>query len=120
MTDENVVVYHNPVCSKSRGALEILGERGVDADVIEYLKAKPTRADLERIVDAIPDEPATLVRKDKRFKELELDAADYTTRDEVIAVLLEHPELMERPVVFVGDRAVIARPSEKVLELLES
>ena len=119
MTDENVVVYHNPVCSKSRGALEILGERGVDAEVIEYLKVNPSRADLERIVDAISDEPAALVRKDKRFKELELDAADYTTRDEVIAVLLEHPELMERPVVFVGDRAVIARPSERVNELLD-
>ena len=120
MTDDNVVVYHNPVCSKSRGALEILGERGVDAEVIEYLKVHPSRADLERIVDSIADEPSALVRKDKRFKELELDAADYTTRDEVIAVLLEHPELMERPVVFVGDQAVIARPSERVLELLES
>jgi arsenate reductase len=120
MTDDNVVVYHIAVCSTSRGALEILGERGVDAEVIEYLKVNPSRADLEHILDAITDEPATLVRKDKRFKELELDAADYTTRDEVIAVLLEHPELMERPVVFVGDRAVIARPSERVLELLES
>ena len=69
MTDRQiVVVYHNPVCSKSRGALEILGERGVDVEVIEYLKANPTRADLERIVDAIPDPPAALVRKDKRFR----------------------------------------------------
>jgi arsenate reductase (glutaredoxin) len=120
MAEDDVVVYHNPVCSKSRGALEILGDRGVDAEVIEYLKDKPTRADLERIVDAISDEPAALVRKDKRFKELGLDAGDYTARDEVVAVLLEHPELMERPVVFVGDRAVIARPSERVLELLEA
>ena len=86
----------------------------------EYLKVNPTRDDLERIVDAISDEPAALVRKDKRFKELELDASDYTTRDEVIAVLLAHPELMERPVVFVGEQAVIARPSERVLELLEN
>jgi arsenate reductase len=117
MTD-NVVVYHNPVCSKSRGALEILGERGVDAEVIEYLKTNPSRADLVRILDAISDEPAALVRKDKRFQELELDAADYTTREQVVAVLLEHPELMERPVVFVGDKAVIARPSERVNELL--
>jgi arsenate reductase len=120
MIDDDVVVYHNPVCSKSRGALEILGDRGVHAEVIEYLKVHPTRADLERIVDAISDEPAALVRKDKRFKELELDAGDYTTRDEVITILLEHPELMERPVVFVGEQAVIARPSERVLELLEN
>lgn len=119
MTDDSVVVYHNPVCSKSRGALEILGDRGVDAEVIEYLETNPSRADLERIVDAISDEPAALVRKDKRFKELGLDAADYRTREQVVAILLEHPELMERPVVFVGEQAVIARPSERVNELLD-
>jgi arsenate reductase len=117
--DETMRVYHNPVCSKSRGALEILGERGVHLDVIEYLKAPPTRAELERIVDAIPDAPAALVRKDKRFGELALSADDYQTKEQVVALLLEHPELMERPVVFRGDRAVIARPSEKVLELLD-
>jgi len=117
--DESMRVYHNPVCSKSRGSLEILGERGVDVEVIEYLKANPSRADLERILDAIPDPPAALVRKDKRFGELGLDAADYETREQVVALLLEHPELMERPVVFRGEHAVIARPSEKVLELLD-
>ena len=111
-------VFHNPVCSKSRGALEILTERGVSADVVEYLKTPPDRATLERIVDAIPDEPAALVRHDKRFGELGLDPDGYTSRGAVVGLLLEHPELMERPVVFVGERAVIARPSEKVLELL--
>ena len=119
MTSDPMRVYHNPVCSKSRGALEILGERGVAVEVIEYLKAQPTQGDLERIVDAIPDRPSALVRKDKRFAELGLDAADYETKEQVVAVLLEHPELMERPVVFRGERAVIARPSEKVLELLD-
>ena len=118
-TSESMRVYHNPVCSKSRGALEILGERGVDVDVIEYLKAPPSRAELERIVDAISDPPASLVRKDKRFGELGLDGSDYQTKDEIVALLLEHPELMERPVVFRGERAVIARPSERVLELLD-
>jgi arsenate reductase (glutaredoxin) len=114
-----VVVYHNPSCSKSRGALEILGQRGVDADVVEYLKAPPDRATLVRIVDAIPNPPADLVRKDKRFKELGLDAADYTTKAAVVKLLLEHPELMERPVVFVGTRAVIARPPELVTDLVQ-
>jgi arsenate reductase (glutaredoxin) len=112
-------VYYNPACSKARGAVEILRERGVDLDIVEYLKAPPSRADLERIVDAIPDGPDALVRKDKRFAELGLDADDYVTKEQVVAVLLEHPELMERPVVFRGERAVIARPSEKVLELLD-
>lgn len=67
----------------------------------------------------MPDEPAELVRKDKNFKALGLDAGDYTTRDAVVTVLLEHPKLMQRPVVILGARAVIARPSEKVLELVD-
>jgi arsenate reductase len=119
--NETMVVYFNPVCSKARGAVEILEERGADIEVIEYLKELPTAADLERIVDAIPDPPAALVRKDKRFKELGLDEGDYETKEQVVAVLLEHPELMERPVVFSvsGDRALICRPSEKVLDLLD-
>jgi arsenate reductase len=112
------LVFHNPSCSKSRGALQILADEGIESDVVEYLKAPPDRATLERIVDSIGVEPSALVRKDKRFEELGLDPADFATRDQVVALLLEHPELMERPVVFVGERAVIARPSEKVLDLL--
>jgi len=69
------------------------------------------------VLELLPDGPAALVRKDKRFAALGLDAAAYVTRAQVVALLLEHPELMERPVVIRGDRAVIARPSEKVLEL---
>jgi arsenate reductase len=115
---ESVVVFHNPKCSKSRGALEILGERDIDAEIVEYLETPPDRATLERIVDAITEPPSALVRNDARFSELGLDPAAYETRDAVVALLLDHPELMERPVVFVGDRAVIARPSEKVLDLL--
>jgi arsenate reductase (glutaredoxin) len=113
------LVFHNPSCSKSRGALQILADEGIETDVVEYIKAPPDRATLERIVDTIPNPPAELVRKDKRFKDLGLDAADYTERDAVVALLLEHPELMERPVVFHGDRAVIARPSELVLDLVK-
>jgi arsenate reductase len=116
---DEFIVFHNPSCSKSRGALEILRDQGIDTDVVEYLKAPPDRATLERIVDSIPNPPAELVRKDKKFKELGLRAGDYTTRDAVVEILLAHPELMERPVVFRGDRAVIARPSELVLDLVK-
>ena len=98
--------------------MQIVAERGIDADVTEYLKAPPDRATLERIVDLIVEEPAELVRKDGRFKELGLTAQDYTTPDQVVGLLLEHPELMERPVVIVGGRGVIARPPEKLLDLL--
>jgi arsenate reductase len=115
----DVTVYHNPVCSKSRGALELLAERGVGHEVVEYLKAPPARAALERILGLLAGPPGELVRKDKRFKELGLRAEDYVTREQVVALLLAHPELMERPVVIRGNRAVIARPSERVLELLD-
>ena len=116
---DKVTVYHNPGCGKSRGALEILAERGVDCDVIEYLKSPLDRATFERFLTLLPGAPAELVRKDKRFKELGLDEKDYVTRDQVVQVLLSHPELMERPVVIRNQRAIIARPSERVLELFD-
>ena len=116
---ERVTVYHNPSCGKSRGALDILAERGVACDVIEYLKTPLDRATYERFLALLAGPPADLVRKDKRFKELGLDAADYVTREQVVTVLLAHPELMERPVVIRGARAVIARPSERVSEILD-
>jgi arsenate reductase (glutaredoxin) len=97
----------------------ILREHGVEFDVIEYLKKPIDRAGFERILDAIPDPPADLVRKDKRFTELGLRAEDYVERGAVIALLLAHAELMQRPVVFRGARAIIARPSDKVLDLLD-
>jgi arsenate reductase len=115
----HVQIFHNPSCSKSRAALEIVNRSGADADVVKYLDTPPDRATLERILDAIPDEPAALVRTDdKRFQELGFRAGDYTTREAVIALLLEHPALMQRPVVFVDDQAVIARTPEKLLDLL--
>jgi len=117
-TAKKVTVYHNPVCGKSRGALEILAERGIESEVIEYLKTPLDRATLEHFLDLLPGAPAELVRKDKRFKELGLNEADYVTREQVLGVLLAHPELMERPVVINGGRAIIARPSERVLEIV--
>jgi arsenate reductase len=115
----DITIFHNQSCSKSRGALQILEERGVSHDVVRYLDTPPDRATIERILDAITDEPQALVRTDDaKFKALGIAKADVVTRDQVIDVLVAHPEVMQRPVVFVGKRAVIARPSEKVLDLL--
>lgn len=112
-------LFHNPQCSKSRGAREILESEGVEFELVEYLKAPPTEAELGRIVDLIDDEPAALVRtKDPKFKALGLDAGDYRDKASVVRLLHEHPQLMERPVVIVGDRAVIARPPERVNDLI--
>jgi arsenate reductase len=116
---ERLLVYHNPVCSKSRGALEILRERGIEFDVVEYLESPLDRAALERVLAMLGGPPGALVRRDKRFAELGLRAEDCVTREQVVTLLVAHPELMERPVVIRGGRAVIARPSEKVAELLD-
>jgi len=98
--------------------LEILRERDVEFDVIEYLKAPLGRADLMRILEAVPEPPGELVRRDKNFKELGLDADDYSAAEPVVDLLLEHPKLMQRPILLRGERGVIGRPPEKLLELL--
>ncbi len=82
------------------------------------MKSPLGREDLARFLDLLPDPPADLIRKDKHFAELGLDPDGYSRREEVIKLLLEHPQLMQRPILVRGDRAVIARPSEKVEELL--
>jgi arsenate reductase len=72
-----------------------------------------------QFLDLLPNEPADLVRKDKNFKQLGLKAEDYVTREAVVDLLLQHPVLMQRPVIIRGERAVIARPSDMVNELLD-
>ena len=115
---ESITLYHNPACKHSRGALEILNGRGLQFDTIEYLKTPPSRADLERIIAILENPVAELVRKDKRFDELKLKPEDYASKESIIALLLDHPELMQRPVVIRDGRAVIARPPEKLEALL--
>jgi len=108
---DRVTLYHNPACSHSRGALALLTERGVAFDTIEYLKTPPTREALEGIIAILEGPVAELVRKDKRFEELKLNEADYTTQETIIPLLLRHPELMQRPIVIRHGRALIARPA---------
>ncbi len=113
-----LTMYHNRNCGTSKKVLARLQDAGADVEVIEYLKAPPTKVQLDAILGAIGDPPADLVRKDPRFKELGLDPGSYTTKAAVVKLLREHPELMQRPVVLKGARGVIARPPERVDELL--
>jgi arsenate reductase len=114
-----LMLYHNPSCSKSRGAVEILHDRGIDFETIEYLSDPLERPALEQILESLPDAPSELVRRDKNFKGLGLDPEAYESSEAVVSLLLEHPNLMQRPIALLGDKAVIARPSERVLELLD-
>ncbi len=116
---ERVTIYHNPGCKHSRGALELLDTRSVAHDTIEYLKTPPDRATLEKIIGMLSDPPSEMVRDDKRFKELGLKMEDYQTKAAVVDLLLKYPELMQRPIIIKAGRAVIARPPEKLLPLLD-
>jgi arsenate reductase (glutaredoxin) len=98
--------------------MDMLRARDVEFDIIEYLKNPPTRETLEKIIDMLDGPVPDLVRKDKRFKELGLKTDDYVQKKAVVALLLEHPELMQRPIVIRGKRAIIARPPEKLAVLL--
>ena len=111
-------IFFNPACSNCRTAAGILEERGVDADYIRYLETSPTRADLEDVLVKLgTDDPRELVRtKEPIYAELNLDGAD---RDQLLEAMAAHPILIERPIVIHGDRAVVARPPERLLELLD-
>lgn len=117
MTDD-ITVWANDRCSKSRGAEAILQERGVPYRRIPYLERAPTRAELERVLALLgTDDPRVLIRDgEPQYAELHLDRADH---DQLLDALSTHPSLLQRPVVIRGDRAVIARPAEKVLDLLD-
>lgn len=114
----DITLYHNPNCSKSRGAKEILEARGADFAVVEYLKTPLDAKAIRHLLKLLGVPPGELVRKDGHFRELGLKEEDYTTAEAVAALLTEHPKLMQRPVVVRGERAVIARPSELVETLL--
>ena len=109
--------YFNPACSKCRTVSGILAERGVEAEVVEYLDAPPDRAALERLLGLLgtDDAAAILRREEPLFSELGLEGAG---RDAVLDAIAAHPELLQRPIVVVGDRAVVARPPARVLEIL--
>lgn len=92
--------------------------QGVEFDTVEYLKTPLHRTTLERIVAMLDTAPAELVRKDRRFEDLGLKAADYVSAKAVVELLLKHPELMQRPVIVKGAKAVIERPPERLLALL--
>lgn len=110
--------WHNPRCSKSRQALALLEERGADVTVRRYLEDAPTEAELTALRAAMgnPDVIDMMRKGEKRFKELGLNAG--MPESELILAMAANPILIERPVAIAGDRAVIGRPPEQVLDLL--
>lgn len=99
--------------------MAVAEELNVDHDVVKYMKDKPDRETLERIVSILEDPVEDLVRKDSLFKKLELNPDDYVGNpDAVVDLLVERAALMQRPVVVKGDVAIIGRPKGRIAELL--
>ncbi len=114
----SIEIYHNPRCSKSRQTLQLLQDRGVTPQVVEYLKTPPDRATLKRILKMLGLEPRQLMRtKEKEYKEQGLDNPALT-RDQLIDAMIATPKLIERPIVIKNGKAALGRPPEKVLEIL--
>lgn len=112
-----VTVYHNPRCSKSRAALALIEGRGVKPQVVEYLKTPPDAATLRELLKKLGISARELVRTGEQafkdnFKGREMSEAQW------IDALAAHPVLIERPIVVAGNRAVLGRPPEKVLDIL--
>jgi arsenate reductase len=117
MTD-SVTLYHNPRCSKSRATLELLARHGMQPAVVEYLRTPPTAATLDALLNMLGLEPRELIRKhEPEYAGAGLDDPRLT-RGQLIAAMVRHPKLIERPIVVRNGKAVIGRPPEKVLELL--
>lgn len=114
----DLTVYHNPNCNSSKTALAMAADAGLEVDVVQYLKTKPDAAELASIVEKLDGPVTEMVRRDAKFAELGLTDADVETADQVIALLVEHPRLLQRPIVVRGDRAVVGRPKERIAELL--
>lgn len=114
----DITILHHSGCSTSMHAVDEAAAAGVDAEVVQYLKTPLDRPALIDLIDTLEDEPADLVRKDSFFKGLDLNPNDYTTADTVADLLVEHPRLMQRPVLVRGDRAIIGRRKDRVQSFL--
>jgi arsenate reductase len=113
-----IKIYHNPKCSKSRGTLDLAERHGADLEVVEYLRTPPTAQELESLLAKLGLEPEQLVRKGEDVYKKEY-AGKTLSRAQWIDEMVRHPILIERPIVVAGERAVIGRPPENVLTLLE-
>ena len=114
----SVTIFHNPRCSKSRQALGLLQEKGVDATVVKYLDSPPSAQELDGILKMLDMQPRDLMRKkEKEYKELNL-ADETLSREQLIAAMVATPRLIERPIVVKDGKAAVGRPPESVLRIL--
>lgn len=118
--DKMTTIFHNPRCSKSRAAVELLQTRGLPFEVVKYLENPPSEQELGQIVEMLAIKPEQLVRKkENRFAELQLDGK-MTSDQDWLAILAANPILIERPIVVHDKRATIGRPLKNISDLLDA
>jgi arsenate reductase len=114
---KDIQIWHNPRCSKSRASFALLEEKDIDVEVVKYLDTPPTADELKALLVMLGMEPRELMRtKEDIYKVLNLK--DEQSSEVLIQAMVKNPKLIERPIVIRGDRAVIGRPIENVVELL--
>ncbi len=114
----SITIYHNPRCSKSRQTLQLLEQHGIQPEVIKYLETPPDETTLKALLDMLGLEPRQLMRqKETEYQALGLDNPELD-RDSLIRAMVEHPKLIERPIVVKNGKAALGRPPEDVLEIL--
>lgn len=115
---QDIEIWHNPKCSKSRGALELLESNGINANVVKYLETTPSKEQLKDVLKKLNMKASQLLRTSEDiYKELNLKQID--DEDTLIDIMVENPILIERPIIIRGENAVIARPIENLSELLK-
>jgi len=114
----DIILYHNPRCSKSRQTLALIEDRGIEPTIVEYLKTPPNHQQLDSILRGLELNPRELMRtKEAEYKELGL-ADSALSRDQLIEAMISNPKLIERPILVVGDQIVVGRPPENALTIL--
>lgn len=112
-----IKIYHNNRCGKSRAGLKLLEDSGKEYQVINYLETVPTFEELKKIIDMLGIRPIELVRKNELVWKEKFKNKDFSDK-ELINIMIENPKLIERPIVVKNEKAVIGRPTEKILEIL--
>jgi arsenate reductase len=111
------LIYHNPRCTKSRETLALIEENKVEAEIIEYLKTPPGAPELKAILKKLGMKAADIVRKSEELYKSRYKDKKFS-EEEWIKILVKNPVLIERPIVVIGNKAIIGRPPENVLTIL--
>lgn len=110
-------MYHNPRCRKSREALQLLQERGIEPEIVEYMKQVPTADELRAVLKKLDMKAEELLRRNETVFREQYKGRDLT-EEQWVEAMVAHPVLIERPIAVKGTRAIVGRPPEKVLELV--